>query len=116
MTKEIARCELVIMIMTLVRVTPNNKINSANNFIYLSIDQLLLHPLVLRTRLQGHGVHAPLAAVVAHSQPVLLDTLQVLVSPREEVSAERRETLNSPPDSHAIKSLNTLCHQELSRE
>lgn len=82
---------------------PENRINSANNLIYLSVDQPLLHPLVLRTRLQGHGVHAPLTAVVAHSQPVLLDSLQVLVPPREEVSAKRRETLRSPSGAHSIE-------------
>lgn len=57
---------------------------------HLSVDDPLLNPLVLRARLQRHGVHATLPAVIPHAQPVLLDALQIRVAPREEVSAGRR--------------------------
>lgn len=53
---------------------------------HLAVDQSLLHPFVLVARLQRHGVHAPLTAIVAGAQPVLLDALQGGITPREEVS------------------------------
>ena len=56
------------------------------NLSHLSVDDPLLHPLVLGRGLQGDRVHAALTAEVTDAQPVLLYTLQGRITPGEEVS------------------------------
>lgn len=53
---------------------------------YIFSNNTLLNPFVLEACLQRHGVHATSAAVISGRQPILLDTFQLRVSPREEVA------------------------------
>lgn len=58
---------------------------------YPALDDSLLDPLIFRARLDGHAVHAALAAVVARIEPILLHAPERWVAPREEVAGRKKE-------------------------
>lgn len=70
----------------MIRLTQYTTLICMGGSTYIFTDNTLLNPFVLETCLQRHGVHAASAAVVPGSQPILLHTLQLRVSPREEVA------------------------------